>query len=329
MNTKITNIALVLSGGGSKGSFQFGAIKYIEEVYKLSHPDFQYTIIAGVSVGTLNGVMLAMNQYQALKGFWENISNDDVYDNYNILQILFGKRSFKSNKPLRQKLEQNVFLDKIANEYKDNFFFGAVSLTSGSYETFKPSMFSDNENFRKAILASTVMPVIWEPVGSFTTNIGSYSQSVDGGLRNVTPLGDVLKLDPDLVVMINCSKSGLANKADAGDNLLNIAKRSLTDITIDEILDTDTSEFLKINDIVKQVDEYSKLYNIDPPMKLKKFKRDGTATGEYKHFDSIIIEPPHDLGDSLEFGQALMNSRRDLGFTIAQGEFAKYEMGNQ
>jgi NTE family protein len=55
--------ALVLSGSGAKGAFQFGAIQYIEEKLKKKYPTFNYSIIAGVSVGSLNGVMLAMDKY--------------------------------------------------------------------------------------------------------------------------------------------------------------------------------------------------------------------------------------------------------------------------
>ena len=47
--------ALVLSGGGSKGAFQFMAEKYAREV-----KGYQWDIIAGVSVGALNGMLLAM-----------------------------------------------------------------------------------------------------------------------------------------------------------------------------------------------------------------------------------------------------------------------------
>ena len=42
-------IALVLSGGGAKGAFQFMAEKYAREV-----KGYHWDVIAGVSVGALN-----------------------------------------------------------------------------------------------------------------------------------------------------------------------------------------------------------------------------------------------------------------------------------
>ena len=46
-------VALVLSGGGAKGAFQLTAEKYAREV-----KGYRWDVIAGDSVGALNGSML-------------------------------------------------------------------------------------------------------------------------------------------------------------------------------------------------------------------------------------------------------------------------------
>jgi NTE family protein len=56
-------IALVLSGGGSKGDFELGAIRYLYEVKKI-----QPTLISGTSVGSLNGAKLAEGESSAESG---------------------------------------------------------------------------------------------------------------------------------------------------------------------------------------------------------------------------------------------------------------------
>lgn len=48
-----------------------------------------------------------------------------------------------------------------------------------------------------AVWHSATMPVIWEPIGPRAL--------VDGGLRNVTPLGDALDHQPTELVVLNCS----------------------------------------------------------------------------------------------------------------------------
>ena len=65
---------------------------------------------------------------------------------------------------------------------------GAVSLISGEYVEFR----GDDPNLQQAVLASTVMPIIWEPVKVSAL----HTEMVDGGVRNLTPIGDVLDAEP-------------------------------------------------------------------------------------------------------------------------------------
>ena len=53
-NTTI-KIGLVLAGGGAKGAYQSGVVKYLAEI------DYTPHIIAGTSIGALNGAILASN----------------------------------------------------------------------------------------------------------------------------------------------------------------------------------------------------------------------------------------------------------------------------
>ena len=146
--------ALVLSGGGAKGAFECGAEKYAREV-----KGYHWDIIAGVSAGALNGAMLALEKYDRLLEIWNTISNDQVYTGgFNIwsaIKLLFGAKSFYGNGPLVRMIEQ---------EFNSGVFFtdlrvGSVSLVTGEYVQFTPDM----ANFDRAVLASTVMPIIWEP----------------------------------------------------------------------------------------------------------------------------------------------------------------------
>ena len=75
--------ALVMSGGGSKGAFQLGAAEYLVNERGL---DFQ--VIAGVSTGSLNAVLLAQgtgleglkSSIAELRSLWLGIRSDrDVF----------------------------------------------------------------------------------------------------------------------------------------------------------------------------------------------------------------------------------------------------------
>lgn len=72
-------VALVLSGGGSRGDFQVGAVRYLYD--RGLRPD----IICGCSVGALNGAKLAetgdpMTAVQSLEAIWMRLEqNADMW----------------------------------------------------------------------------------------------------------------------------------------------------------------------------------------------------------------------------------------------------------
>ncbi|HEV8286659.1 MAG TPA: patatin-like phospholipase family protein [Chitinophagaceae bacterium] len=310
--------ALVLSGGGAKGAFELGALEYIKE----NKPSFfDFRIIAGVSVGSLNAIMLAQDKFTELQKLWTEISNNKVYTGSmpkNILQylwlvirVLFGDRSILGIKPLIQQIRNYVDLADVKVDYRCGF----VSLTTGEYVPCKHTAFgNDNENFRKAILASSTMPLIWTPVDEIRIGTEIYKQLVDGGVRNVSPLKDVIVDNPDEIIIINCSTKKLNEETDAGNTIFKIAERSLVDITINEIFKGDIEEFVKTNEIVKQCKEKGFVVY-----------RDSDHTEPYEYFNAIIIEPEIDLGDPLDFSTGKIKERRKAGWDAAEAAFKKYE----
>jgi NTE family protein len=87
--------------------------------------------------------------------------------------------------------------------------------------------------------------------------------------------------------------------------ILDVAKRSLTDITINEILRNDLEEFIRINDLVRQAREAG--------LTLK--KQDGTP---YRYCPITVIEPEESLGDTLDFSQELIQRRMRSGEEMAR-----------
>ena len=309
--------ALVLSGGGAKGAFQMGAIEYIQQ----EQPSyFDFEIVAGISVGSLNGVMIAQKKFAELQKIWNTIDNDKVYTGqmpttfvsyvWLITRILFGQRSILGFDPLEKMLKENTSLSEIRIDYRCGF----VSLVTGNYVPCKHSEFgNDDANFRKAILASSTMPIIWPPVDEIKIGSIGYKDLVDGGVRNVSPLKDILVDNPDEIIIINCSTQTTTADPKAGNTIFRIAKRSLTEITINEIFREDIEEFIKTNNIVQQCQQQGVIVY-----------RDADHTQPYKYFNAIVIEPGNDLGDSLDFSQETVAERRRLGYEAAKAAFEKY-----
>ncbi len=282
--------ALILSGGGAKGAFQAAAEKYAREV-----KGYHWDIIAGVSVGALNGVMLSMEKYQRLYEIWNTISDDQVYTGgfnlISVIKLLFGARSFYGNEPLKQLLIKELEPEKI----KADLRIGAVSLVTGEYVDFN----RDDPNLAMAVLASTVMPVIWTPV----TISPEYRSMVDGGVRNITPIGDILSADPDEIIIINCDPEKPKSLAQPPENVLQIGLRTL-DILLNELFRSDMNEFLKINHLVKEAAEQGVILH----------NREGR---ELKYFDCKVIEPEEPLGDTLDFSQTAIQRSLKAGLQRA------------
>jgi NTE family protein len=273
-------IALVLSGGGAKGAFQYGAEKYAREV-----KGYHWDIIAGVSVGALNATMLAMEKYEALERIWSTISDDKVYSGrinfWSVLKLFFGSTSLYTNKPLRALIKKEVDPANIKKDLR----IGVVSLETGAFISFRTKDQQFEKNFfQKILLASTAVPIIWPPVDASW----NYRNLVDGGLRNINPLGDVLDEDPDEIVIINCNprKTKVQKKI---RTISDITKYSLN-ILLNEIFVSDMEEFLRINKIVKDARK----------RKVTLYKENGKP---YKYYKCKIIEPLEDLGDMMDFSQ--------------------------
>lgn len=58
--------ALVLAGGGAKGSYQIGVWRALQEL------DWTPDIITGASVGTLNGCLFTMGKIQEAEDLWRS-----------------------------------------------------------------------------------------------------------------------------------------------------------------------------------------------------------------------------------------------------------------
>lgn len=318
--------ALVLSGGGANGAFQFGALKYIEEEIKPRFPDFNYDIIAGVSVGSLNAVMLAMEKFPWLEKIWNSPNLEKLIfrgklEVFQVMRRLISlERSILDNSPLLSLLQRYVRLADIRTDLHQ-LRIGAVTLTSGKYLSLSPEQFDEDVEFQKAILASTAIPILWNPVDEVKTKDGVLHHLVDGSIRDTSPLGHVIQFHPEEVIIINCSspRLPLAYDPEPARNLLAIARRALVDIAIDEIFLNDLREFLTINDLVGQAKAQA------PEIKLV---RRHFLTGKehaLQQFQTVLIEPTEHMGDLIDFRPDRIQWRILAGYQAARNAFTGYD----
>jgi NTE family protein len=279
---------LVLSGGGTKGAFQVGAEQVLRE-----EGGFQWERIFGVSVGALNGVLLAQGEYQRLLDVWHTIRQEDVYR--KVWWPVIAWRLAVSRKTGiydASALRKTVLKHAEGRPFRIPLYVGRVSLTSGAYEIVS----SDAPDILDAVWHSATMPVIWEPIGK-----GAW---VDGGLRNVTPLGDAIDLEPTALVVVNCSPDQ-PEPAQPPKDIIAAAKRSLNDIAINEIMVNDVREFVRINELVRQA-------------KRKGFTLESETGKPYRDYDIGVIRPRMPLGDTLDFSRDVIEQRLEAGRAAAR-----------
>ena len=285
VSSERSETALVLSGGGAKGAFQLGALQVLDEA------GFTYGCVAGVSVGALNGTMIASGQLRRLTEIWRTVEREDVYRGrwpWVLFAVLGGRRGLYDNTPLLELIRREVDPDAIDIPLE----VGVVKLESGEYIPIRPS----SPRFEKLVFASTSIPVIWPPV-----TIGGES-FVDGGLRDITPLGDVIDHNPRQIVIITTEPREKPPVSEAPQTMVDVAWRSLR-IVLDEVFLNDIRTFLRINALVEQAEEGG--------VTLRRLNG-----RPYRFFEHLIIEPEQPLGSSLDF------DRRSLDDWIAQGRAA-------
>ncbi len=79
--------ALVLSGGGAKGSYQIGVWKALRKLH------MKFDIVTGVSIGSINGAFYVQNQYYLARRMWKKVKTKDFFD-YDIGNAL-SKEEYK------------------------------------------------------------------------------------------------------------------------------------------------------------------------------------------------------------------------------------------
>lgn len=172
--------ALVLSGGGSKGSVQFGILKYItEQGYK---PD----VIYGTSVGSLNAAGYSHVGITGLHSIWKSLKKTSDIFKFNWTFFLFLTSGLYNAKPLKKLLEKITLNPPNINAYSCK-----VSLETGEIAYTHCA----EADYIESTVASCSIPV-------FNDDINGW---VDGGVREQAPLKRAIQDGADEIVVILCN----------------------------------------------------------------------------------------------------------------------------
>jgi len=278
--------ALVMSGGGSKGAYEVGALK------KLMFEDGRdYEALCGVSVGAINSAYLAQfppgvpkTAWGRLNEIWGRVNSSNVKKSwfpFGALESLW-KPSVYNSEPLQKWILSELNGEAVAQSGRQ-LRIVAVSWDSGEARVVDET----TPDIAKWVIASASFPVMLSPIeidGQLWT---------DGGLRHVTPLGEAIRLGADEIDVIMCSNPYAPSPfSTAGAAALPGFAMRAVDIMSDEIMRAD----LKICGLKNDLAELN---------------------GPYKRIKIRMLQPSEPLGDSLDFSQEHVRHMFDIGYKDA------------
>ncbi len=286
--------ALVLSGGGAKGAYQAGAIKYL-----LGDRATHYDIVTGVSVGAINAAHLAqfsagneLDAARSLTDFWKSIDTPEVYRKWYrgalwLLPALWKPSVFDSS-PLHAFLRKRLKPAAMRTSGK-RLVVGAVSKSTGEYATWRET----DPDVVDGVLASAAFPGFLTPVrarGDVWT---------DGGSRDTTPLMDAILAGATSIDVVCCNPDFVPRRAVAMGRTLDNAVQAL-DAAFSEIERNDLKAADLYNRLIAAGDESA--------------KRRGK-----KHIELRVLRPSSWLlKNSLDFDPSKVAMNLALGYADAK-----------
>lgn len=282
--------ALVLSGGGSKGAYQVGALKYMMGELKVVYDAF-----CGVSVGAINSAFLGMyptgQETEAaleITRLWSQLDSSNIFKRW----FPFGrwhaiwKKAFFDSSPMHKLLRAGLNLDRIRFSGK-LVNVGCVSLSSGKYTIFDQS----NDYFIDAVIASASFPGMMPPV-EFLGQLWA-----DGGVKEISPIKKAIELGADIIDVIVTSPQTRIKMFLENPTTVDILQRSL-DLAADKILAND----------IEKVEMYNRLV--------------AAGLTEKKSVKINIIRPDFNLiGNFLDFSPDKIKEMMEKGYHDAKIKF--------
>jgi NTE family protein len=311
-----SKLAVVLSGGGSKGAFQVGVLDALINVHKV---DFQ--IFAGVSTGAIQALAGAMDDVPGLVNYWTSItSSDDIYIEGDQAISLFDAT------PLRQKLEAYCDEEKLRQTGK-RLLVGSVCFQDGNFELItESSMPVPGVKLADWIYASCVVPYIFPPL-EVTTPEGKLLQWFDGGVRNVTPLAAAMDEQPSAIIIIRASTAPHVVKSPRRYMGLTFVGLRAIDILSAEVSANDYQSAGMINDVLTaQKTITAALIDAGLGDQAAELLRPLTdVTTRYKYVPIYLIEPDRDYSNTNEFDPEKIRAAIEGGRNYVDGPDGKWD----
>ena len=207
---------IVLSGGGARGAYQIGVLKvlkthgFLDNIYAVS----------GASVGSLNAMMLALDELEKAEQLWFKIDGEAMFKQEKSLFKRFTENGFEfvyegvyPNFGLEKLIEQALDYEKlqkkkvfVATSYVSEgeaSFWEIISVNVRNLFSKTPfirySSLSDlsEEDVKKTLMASCAIPIVFQPI------MIKDKTYYDGGILDNAPCQPLYDLGCDELIVID------------------------------------------------------------------------------------------------------------------------------
>ena len=200
--------AVVLSGGGAKGSYQLGVWKALRELH------IKYDIVTGTSIGALNGVFMCENSYFKAKRIWKRINLEYLFNELpksnkeiDILK-LFGSNFIKNGgmdiKRIETILEESVNKRKFYNSRID---FGLITY---NFTTRKPLILTKDTMPEDKLIDFLMASATCFPAFKMKEIDGA--KYIDGGYYDNLPIELAIELGAESLIIVDLGAPGFKKK---------------------------------------------------------------------------------------------------------------------
>ncbi len=292
---------LLLPGGGTKGAFQAGALKYI-----LQDMGREYDVVTGFSIGALNALGVVMQDFDIVLDLWEKAKSMTDFFGGN---ILFYK-GLLSMKPLRKQIEDRIDIDKLRESPVD-FYFSTVDLQKG--------ILVEKDKFASPLIdwlmASCSIPGVFEPI-----EIDGH-QFVDGGVLATKPIEPLIRAKVEKIDIVTTRPVENRRFDERPGTIIETAQRCL-ELIQSELIRIEIERVKQINKLVDKWGDFKGDGNIIEEMVFYfAEKKDKFPLREYQKVDITLIEPHDSLIDVLEFDEKKIKKALDEGYNEAKRVF--------
>ncbi|MCL7963963.1 MAG: patatin-like phospholipase family protein [marine benthic group bacterium] len=280
--------AVVLSGGGARGAYQVGVLRWIARQY----PDLRIPVLTGVSAGAINAAYLAgrpeplPEAVDRLAALWSDLSTEDIFRADfisligNALKVALnlgsggsrlapGVRGLVDTSPLERTLARVLSPQRIA-ENIDAGRLHAVAVSATSYASGRTVTFvqaaegarmwsrSRRESVAARIGVDQVMASSAIPLFFPAREVGG-EWFGDGSLRQGSPLSPAVFLGADRILAVSSrysteTREPIGRDDDGYPPAAQILGLMLNSIFLDN-LDADAERLERINAIVARIPE--------------------------------------------------------------------------